>query len=107
MSTIKLIISDLHLADGHPILDSFGEQQQAALEGLLRAAALGGPLGNAEDVELIINGDCFDFLAIPPYVAHNTTNPVIALEKWKTIPPTHRAFFEATGLRRNTSGNSH
>ena len=98
MSTIKLILSDLHLADGHPILDSFGEQQQAALEGLLRAAAPGGPLGNAEDVELIINGDCFDFLAIPPYVAHNTTNPVIALEKWKTIPPMHLAFFEA--LRR-------
>src|ERR1700736_2947681 len=98
MPGIKLIIRDLHSADGHPILGGFGEQQQAHLRGWLRAGAPGGPLGNAEDVELIINGDCFDFLAIPPYVAHTTTSPVIALEKWKTIPPTHRAFFEA--LRR-------
>ena len=98
MSVIKLVISDLHLADGHPILDGFSEQQQAALDGVLCAASPGGPLGSAEDVELIINGDGFDFLAIGPYTTNTTTNPAIALEKWKTILGAHHAFFEA--LRR-------
>ena len=66
MSSIKLILNDLHLADGHAILDSFGEVQQAAFEGLMAAASPAGPLGRADEVELIINGDCFDFLATRP-----------------------------------------
>ena len=76
MFLIKFMISDLHIAGGHAILDGFSERQQSAFEGLL-SAAMGqattrvaptgpGPLGDAEDVELIINGDCFDFLAVPP-----------------------------------------
>ena len=43
MSTIKLISSDLHVADGRPVLDGFGDWQQSALAGLLNAASPGGP----------------------------------------------------------------
>ena len=64
MPKIKLVISDLHLADGHPIFEGFGDSQQSALEGLLNAASNCGLFGNAEDVELIINGDCFEFLSV-------------------------------------------
>ena len=46
MSKLKLIISDLHLANGRAGLDGFGAQQQAELRGVLRAARPGGPLGN-------------------------------------------------------------
>src|ERR1700730_8270537 len=59
MRTIKLVVSDLHVASGDTMLDGFGERQQAALEGLLAAAGRSGvsPLGEADDVELILNGD--------------------------------------------------
>src|SRR5260370_16872595 len=90
MSTIKLVISDLHLADGHPMLEGFGDTQQAALEGLVNAASSDGPLGDAEDVELIINGDSFDFLAVPPYTADGTTNVVTALRQLDTLLSVHR-----------------
>jgi len=84
MPKIKLVISDLHLADSHPILDGFSDQHQSAFEGLLSAASSSGSLGNAEDVELIINGDCFDFLMMQPYERYGTTNPATALLKWKS-----------------------
>jgi hypothetical protein len=58
MSKIKFVISDLHLADGHPIFEGFGVLQQSAFEGLLSAAFNNGLPGNADDVELTINGDC-------------------------------------------------
>ncbi len=98
MSTIKLVVSDLHLADGNAILDGFGDYQQAALEGLLRAASPTGPLGQANDVELIINGDCFDFLVTPPYDLHGITDIPTASGKLKKIIAAHAPFFEA--LRR-------
>jgi UDP-2,3-diacylglucosamine pyrophosphatase LpxH len=94
MSKLKLIISDLHLANGRAGLDGFGAPQQAALRGLLRAAQPGGPLGSASDVELIINGDCFDFLAIRPYLDDGIITPDIALQKWGKIQAAHSAFFE-------------
>jgi len=95
MPKIKLAISDLHLADGHPLLDSFNDHQQSALEGLLNAASSNGSLGDAEDVELIINGDCFDFLMMRPYEQHGTTNPATALLKLEKVFAAHRPFFEA------------
>jgi len=95
MSTTKLIISDLHLADGHPVLDGFGDNQQSTLEGLLNAASPNGPLGHAQDVELIINGDCFDFLVTPPHDTGGTMNASLALEKLNSIIAAHHAFFEA------------
>lgn len=94
MSKLKLILSDLHLANGRAGLDGFGASQQAALRGLLRATQAGGPLGNASDVEFIINGDCFDFLAIRPYLDNGIATPDIALQKWGKIQDAHPVFFE-------------
>ncbi len=45
MSSITLVMSDLHLTDGQSILEGFGDTQQAALEGLIAATTAGGPLG--------------------------------------------------------------
>src|SRR5712692_8726420 len=94
MSSIKLIISDLHLADGDAMLDSFGEVQQAALEGLLAATRIGRPWGRADDIELIINGDCFDFLATAPYDTGGVSDVATAMEKLKKMMAAHGAFFE-------------
>ncbi len=93
MSAIKLILSDLHLADGHAILDCFGDPQQLAFEGLLSAACSDGPLGAARDVELIINGDCFDFLVTLPYDTQGVTNSAIATSKLERIITAHPRFF--------------
>ncbi|HEX6478810.1 MAG TPA: metallophosphoesterase [Ktedonobacteraceae bacterium] len=95
MSFFKFVISDLHIADGHPILDGFSERQQSALEGLLSAAQQPGPLGDAEDVELIINGDCFDFLAVSPYKTSGLTNSSTALKKLEKMIVAHGPFFAA------------
>ncbi len=93
MSSIRLIISDLHLADGHSEIDDFGDAQQAALEGLLAAACTPGPLGLADEVELIINGDCFDFLATMPYKPEGTTDVSTAKAKLHKIIAAHNPFF--------------
>lgn len=94
MSKLKLIVSDLHLANDRAGLDGFGVPQQAALRGLLHGTLPGGPLGDADDIELIINGDCFDFLAIRPYLDDGIATPGIALQKWGKIEAAHSAFFE-------------
>lgn len=94
MPTIKLVISDLHLADGHPIFEGLGDSQQSALEGLLNAASNNGSLGNTEDVELIINGDCFEFLFMQPHDRLGTTNPATALVKLEKVIAVHRPFFK-------------
>lgn len=93
MSSITLILSDLHLADGHTILDGFGEIQQAAFEGLTAAAGPAGPLGHTNNVELIINGDCFDFLATPSYNTGGNTNIPTAMGKVNKIIDAHAPFF--------------
>ena len=96
MSSIQLIVSDLHLADGTSILDCFGNRQQAAFEGLLAtASSLDSPFGEAERVELIINGDCFDFLVTTPYNSNKTTDAVTAVQKIDRIIAAHRPFFSA------------
>jgi UDP-2,3-diacylglucosamine pyrophosphatase LpxH len=93
MPKIKLVISDLHLADGHPIFEGFGDSQQSALEGLLNAASNTGLFGNAEDIELIINGDCFEFLFLHPHESQGTTYPATAMSKLEKIIAAHRPFF--------------
>lgn len=98
MSTLKLVISDLHLSDGHAVLDFWGDAQQSALDGFLQAAGPTGPLGRADDVELIINGDCFDFLTTSPYDTHGVTNVALALSKLEKIIAAHGPFFKT--LRR-------
>jgi UDP-2,3-diacylglucosamine pyrophosphatase LpxH len=95
MSKIKLVISDLHLAEGHPIFEGFGDLQQSALEGLLTAMSSNGSSGNAEDVELIINGDCFEFLFMEPHEKQGITNPATALFKLEKVIAVHRPFFDA------------
>lgn len=98
MSNITLVISDLHLADGHTILDSFGDKQQAAFEGLTSATSTAGPLGHADEIELVINGDCFDFLATAPYDTGGISDTSTSTEKLNKIIAAHTPFFEA--LRR-------
>lgn len=96
MSTIKLIVSDLHLADGSSILDCFGDSQQTAFEALLRAASSDtGPLVQSSQAELIINGDCFDFLVTMPYTNQRATDVFMALQKLEKIITAHASFFAA------------
>ena len=78
MPKIKLVISDLHLADSHSIFEGFGDLQQSALEGLLATVSTNG---FADDVELIINGDCFEFLFMEPHEKQGITYPATALTK--------------------------
>ncbi len=94
MPKIKLVISDLHLADGHPIFEGFSDSQQFAFEGLLNATSNTGSPVNAEDVELIINGDCFEFLFMQPHERHGTTNPGTSLIKLEKVIAVHRPFFK-------------
>jgi UDP-2,3-diacylglucosamine pyrophosphatase LpxH len=93
---IKLIVSDLHIADGDRALDGFGECQQAALEGLLAATVSNGgsPLGEADDIELIINGDCFDFLVVEPYDTGGAMNAGLAVTEMRKVIAAHGPFFE-------------
>jgi UDP-2,3-diacylglucosamine pyrophosphatase LpxH len=95
MSNITLILSDLHLANDHEILDAFGDTQQAAFEGLTRAACSAGPLGRADEVELVINGDCFDFLVTSPYDTGGMSDVSICMDKLQQIIAAHPSFFEA------------
>ncbi len=94
MSITRLVVSDLHLADGHPIFDGFEQEQQRAWESFLQATSPGGPLGQTDEVELIINGDCFDFLAVPPYRTQGISSAALALEKLEAILAAHGPFFE-------------
>jgi len=103
MSFFKIAISYLHLADGHAILDGFGDRQQSPFKGLLSAAAAtgnhqGSTCGNAEDIELIINGDCFDSLAVSPYKTDGVTDSSTVAEKLEKMIVAHRPFFAV--LRR-------
>ncbi len=95
MPKIKLVISDLHLADSHSIFEGFGDLQQSALEGLLSAASTNGFTDNPDDVELIINGDCFEFLFMEPHEKQGITYPAIALSKLEKVIDGHRPFFDA------------
>jgi UDP-2,3-diacylglucosamine pyrophosphatase LpxH len=99
MRTIKLIVSDLHAANGDTILDGFGECQQAALEGLLAAAggSGGSPWGQADEVELILNGDCIDFLEVEPHDTGGVMHAGLAVEKLRRVIAAHGPFFETLG----------
>ncbi|MDQ6660032.1 MAG: hypothetical protein M3Z24_03595, partial [Chloroflexota bacterium] len=106
MSSIKLVLNDLHLADGSTALDCFGKRQQAAFEGLLRAACSGSPLAEASEVELIINGDCFDFLGIEPYDLGGVIDAQTAVSKLGKIIIAHAPFFTALRQFLETPGRS-
>lgn len=111
MTTIALIVSDLHLADNASIFECFGDKQQAAFNGLLRLAAATSAervqrsnryapyhtpptsFRQADTVELIINGDCFDFLVTTPYELNGVIEVKTALDKLGKIILAHAAFF--------------
>jgi UDP-2,3-diacylglucosamine pyrophosphatase LpxH len=96
MSIVKLVVSDLHLGDGSTPFESFGERQQAAFEGLLAATSSAtGLWSQADQVELIINGDCFDFLFIPPYITQRDLNQFVAMQQVEKIITAHTPFFAA------------
>jgi len=99
MRMIKLIVSDLHVASGVTMLDGFGERQQAALEGLLSAAggSGGSPLGEGDEVELILNGDCLDFLIVEPHDTGGMMHAGLAVEKLRRVIAAHGPFFETLG----------
>jgi len=94
MSKIKIVISDLHLADNYAIFEGFGDLQQSALEGLLTATSTKVFADNTDAVELIINGDCFEFLFMEPYEKQGITYPAHALAKLERVIDGHRPFFD-------------
>ena len=94
MSKIKIVISDLHLTDNYSIFEGFGDLQQSALEGLLSAASTNAFADNTDAVELIINGDCFEFLFMEPYEKQGITYPAHALAKLERVIDGHRPFFD-------------
>ncbi len=97
MPTTVLVISDLHLAGGDPALENWGDAQQAALESLLVATRPGGDLAD-DQVELVIAGDCFDFLLAQPELgARLTTDVTKAHAKWAAIAGAHPAWLAALG----------
>lgn len=90
-----IVVSDLHLGDGDPLRDQWHGDQQAAWERLLRAAAPGGPLADGP-IELVTNGDCFDFLeAAPPLSGRTHTDAGAGLAKLERIIAAHPEWFEA------------
>jgi UDP-2,3-diacylglucosamine pyrophosphatase LpxH len=101
-----VVISDLHLGDGAPRSESFRQRQQDGLDGLLAALEPDGALGQATGVELVVNGDCFDFLLTPPAAPGRThTDSVFAIEKIERIIAAHQPFFAA--LRRFLAAPTH
>jgi UDP-2,3-diacylglucosamine pyrophosphatase LpxH len=95
MSKIKIVLSDLHLADGNSVFEGFGDFQQSALEGLLSATTIDGFTDHVEDVELIINGDCFEFLFMEPHEKEGIASPEVALSKLERVITGHQFFFKA------------
>ena len=106
MVTTLLVVSDLHLADGSRAFETWGPDQQGAFEAMLAATQPGGALAS-DMVELIINGDCFDFLLSPPHLdLRDHTDVNLAHAKWVNILAAHgpwftalRAFLQAPGHR--------
>jgi len=116
MTHYKLIISDLHLADNTFPLDGFGQRQQEAFMRFLSAfAAEPSILEDTASLELIINGDCFDFLMVSPSLSANTstspystirsTDATFAQQKLEKIRNAHPSFF--TELRRFLAFSHH
>ena len=98
MDKTCVVISDLHLGDGTREGEHFHEAQQEALEGLLAALGPDGPLGQRAHVELVLNGDSFDFLLLLPDPDRLRTDAAYGLPKVERVIQSHAPFFAA--LRR-------
>ena len=95
MVATLVVLSDLHLADGSSAFENWQDDQQAAFEAMLAATQGGGPLAS-DTVELIINGDCFDFLLVPPHLGQRDHTEVnFAHAKWVNILAAHGPWFAA------------
>ena len=105
MATTLLVVSDLHLGDGDAIFDGWESRQQGAFADLLSMTHTDSRFMNTA-VELIINGDCFDFLASQPSLGLQlTTNVTVAHAKWANILTQHGEWF--TLLRNFLSVPNH
>lgn len=94
MVATVLVVSDLHLSDGGR-LENWGATQQANFAQLLAATQPGQRLAS-ETVELVINGDCFDFLLTPPALIGRAQTEVNgAHAKWANILSAHGDWFAA------------
>ncbi len=94
-----LILSDLHLSGG--AADPWNPIRQKAFEEITNAAMPGQSFAD-DSVELIFNGDTFDFLNTPPSLAnHPATDVATAHEKWSAIALAHDPWFQA--LRKFTA----
>ncbi len=106
MQQTCVVVSDLHLGDGLPQSGCFHQRQQDGLEGLLAAMEPGGSLDQATSLELVINGDCFDFLAAAPATpGRQYTDVAFGLAKIERIISAHSPFFAA--LRRFLAVSGH
>ncbi len=95
MVATALVVSDLHLADGSRERENWGATQQAAFERMLAATQPGGVLAS-DTVEVILNGDTFDFLLTPPNLGDRTHADLnLAHAKWATIQAVHGPWFAA------------
>lgn len=99
-AALKVVLSDLHLGDGDPASENWVGPQQTAWERLLTM------LAGTWDVELIINGDCFDFLVTtPPLDDRDDTDPAVGLTKMDHIIAAHPAWFAALGAFLGAPGH--
>src|SRR5579859_1255823 len=103
---VCVVVSDLHLGDGLLQGEGFYQRQQDALDGLLAAIEPDGFLGQATSLELVINGDCFDFLAAAPAAPDRQyTDIAFGAAKVERIIAAHPPFFAA--LRRFLAAPEH
>ena len=98
MKQTCVVVSDLHVGDGTHEGDQFFQNQQEAWEGLLAALGPDGSIGHETLLELVINGDGFDFLLSMPDPDRQYTDPDYALSKVDRMIAAHPQFFET--LRR-------
>ena len=104
MVATVLVVSDLHLTDGGS-LENWGAAQQTAFEELLAATQPGQRLAS-DSVELVINGDCFDFLLTPPALPGRAQTDVnMAHAKWVNIVAAHAPWFAALRTFLQTTGH--
>ncbi len=111
MATRTFVLSDLHLADSSSVFECFGDRQQQAFAHLLHFissihlhnenatdtyASYSTPstlISQDDNIEIVINGDCFDFLVTTPYDFYGVIDVKTALEKLEKIIAAHNAFF--------------
>jgi UDP-2,3-diacylglucosamine pyrophosphatase LpxH len=94
VASAHYVVSDLHLGDGHPEYETWRAPQQQAWERLLQRIPVAS--AGAGLVELIINGDCFDFLMATPYLTtEDDTTAVDGVGKIGHIIAAHPDWFAA------------